>query len=271
MPPRAAYNYGVNTRRMTLPGTSLMSGFFAFFGGLAALLWESLGFMARGAISYRHTLRQMAEVGVGSLFVAFITVGFSGAVACLYIAIQLVKLGQQGYVGGLVGKSIALEVAPVITAVVVAARAGSAMAAELGTMKVTEQVDALRSLATSPTQYLVVPRVLGTLIMLPIITILSNGAGMVGGYIAAVSNGVAPNIYWQSFQDLVTLTDQWTGLLKTIPFALIISLIGCRQGLNTSGGAEGVGHATTSAVVYAMIGIFVCDFFMSVIFQDIFY
>jgi phospholipid/cholesterol/gamma-HCH transport system permease protein len=256
---------------MTLPWTSFMSGFFAFFGGLAGLLWESLGFIARGAVSYRHTLRQMAEVGVGSLFVTLITVGFSGAVACLYIAIQLVKVGQQGYVGGLVGKSIALEVAPVITAVVVAARAGSAMAAELGTMKVTEQVDALRSLATSPTQYLVVPRVLGTLVMLPIITILSNGAGVLGGYVAAVSNGVAPNVYWQSFQNLVTLTDQSSGLLKTIPFALIIALVGCWQGLTTSGGAEGVGKSTTSAVVYAMIGIFVCDFFMSVIFQDIFY
>jgi phospholipid/cholesterol/gamma-HCH transport system permease protein len=253
---------------MTLSWDIVVADFFAFFGGLAALLWEALGYIARGAVSYRHTLRQMADVGVGSLVVALITVGFSGAVSCLYIAVQLIKLGQQGYVGGLVGKSLALEIAPVITAVVVAARAGSAMAAELGTMKVTEQVDALRSLATSPTQYLVVPRVLGTLIMLPLITILANGAGIMGGYVAAVTNGVAPSIYWQSFQQYVTVGDQMTGMLKAIPFALIISLVGCRQGLTTSGGAQGVGRATTSAVVFAMIGIFVSDFFLSVLLQD---
>jgi phospholipid/cholesterol/gamma-HCH transport system permease protein len=244
-----------------------VTAFFTFFGGLFNLFWEALGYVLRGAISYRHTLRQMAEVGVGSLFVALITVGFSGAVAALYVSIELVKLGQSSFVGGLVGKSIALEVAPVITAVVVAARAGSAMAAELGSMTVTEQVDALRSLATSPTQYLVVPRVLGTLLMLPIITILANGAGIFGGYVASVSNGVAPGVYWASLQDFVTLGDQLSGLVKTIPFALIIALVGCRQGLTTTGGAQGVGRATTSAVVFAMIGIFVSDFFLSAILQ----
>jgi phospholipid/cholesterol/gamma-HCH transport system permease protein len=219
-------------------------------------------------VDYRNTVRQMAEVGVGSLFVAIITVGFSGAVTALYISIQLVQLGQQGFVGGLVGKSLALEVAPVITAVVVAARVGSAMAAELGSMVVTEQVDALRSLATSPTQYLVVPRVLGTLLMLPLVTALANLAGAFGGYIAAAANGVTANIYWNSYQTTVTPTDQLNGLLKTIPFALIIALVGCHQGLTTKGGAAGVGRATTSAVVLAMIGIFVSDFFLSVLLQD---
>ncbi len=235
----------------------------AFLGGISLLLWETALFILRGAISYRHTIRQMAEVGVGSLFVAIITVGFSGAVSALYITIQLVQLGQQGYVGGLVGKSLALEVAPVITAVVVAARAGSAMAAELGTMTVTEQVDALRSLATSPTQYLVVPRVLGTLIMLPLVTTLANFAGAVGGLLAATANGVSASAFWESYQRLVTPADQLSGLIKTIPFALIIALVGCRQGLTTTGGAAGVGRATTSAVVLAMIGIFISDFFIS--------
>lgn len=235
----------------------------AFLGGISLLLWETLRFIARGAISYRHTVRQMAEVGVGSLFVAVITVGFSGAVSALYIAIQLLQLGQQSYVGGLVGKSLALEVAPVITAVVVAARAGSAMAAELGTMTVTEQVDALRSLATSPTQYLVVPRVLGTLLMLPLITALANIAGAFGGLLAATANGVSAGTFWESYARLVTLEDQMNGLIKTIPFALIIALVGCRQGLTTKGGAAGVGRATTSAVVLAMIGIFISDFFLS--------
>lgn len=234
-----------------------------FLGGVFLLLWETLRFILRGAISYRHTVRQMAEVGVGSLFVALITVGFSGAVSALYVAIQLVSLGQSGFVGGLVGKSLALEIAPVITAVVVAARAGSAMAAELGTMQVTEQVDALRSLATSPTQYLVVPRVLGTLIMLPLVTVLANCAGALGGLFASTANGVSARSFWDSYQRLVTPADQMNGLIKTIPFALIIALVGCRQGLTTKGGAAGVGRATTSAVVLAMIGIFVSDFFLS--------
>lgn len=254
------------TRPLTL--FDLLNSFFVFFGQLAALFWESLGYIVRGAVSYRHTVKQMAEVGVGSLLVAIITVGFSGAVAALYVAIQLAKYQQTQFVGGLVGKTLALEVAPVITAVVVAARSGSSMAAELGSMVVTEQVDALRALATSPTRYLVVPRVLGTLLMLPLITILANGAGLIGGYIAATTNGVTPTMFWRSFQDITTVQDQFQGLLKTIPFAIIIVLVGCRQGLTTKGGAQGVGRATTSAVVFAMMGIYITDFFLSIILQD---
>ena len=256
-----SYNCGVIVRRFF--SLDPLNNVLTFLGGIFLLLWETALFVLRGAVSYRHTVRQMAEVGVGSLFVALITVGFSGAVSALYVTIQLVRLSQSGLVGGLVGKSLALEVAPVITAVVVAARAGSAMAAELGTMQVTEQVDALRSLATSPTQYLVVPRVLGTLLMLPLVTLLANLAGAVGGLLTATANGVSAGTFWDSYQRIVTPEDHWNGLLKTIPFALIIALVGCRQGLTTKGGAAGVGRATTSAVVLAMIGIFVSDFFIS--------
>jgi phospholipid/cholesterol/gamma-HCH transport system permease protein len=252
----------------SLPFGPALYEFFTFFGQIAALFWETAGFVVRGAVSYRHTVRQMAEIGVGSLLVALITVGFSGAVTALYVAVQLSRYGQEGFVGGLVGKTLALEVAPVITSVVVAARSGSSMAAELGSMVVTEQVDALRALATSPTRYLVVPRVLGTLLMLPLVTILANGAGVVGGYLAATTNGVSPTLFWRSFQEITTLTDQLQGLLKTIPFALIISLFGCRQGLTTGGGAAGVGRATTSAVVFAMMGVFITDFFLSIVLQD---
>lgn len=256
------------TRRVS-SSFSVFAPFFAFFGEIAELLWTSLGFVARGAVSYRHTVRQMAEIGVGSLFVALVTVGFSGGVTALYISVQLVQLGQQSFVGGLVGKSLALEVAPVITAVVVAARAGSAMSAELGSMVVTEQVDALRSLATSPVKYLVVPRVLAALLMMPLVTALANGAGALGGYFAAASNGVAAAAYWSSYQRFVTPGDQVQGLCKAMVFALLLSLISCRQGLNTRGGAAGVGRATTSAVVLSLTAIFVVDFFLSVILQDI--
>ena len=194
-----------------VPLEAAFAEFFTFFGQISALFWESLGFIVRGAVSYRHTIRQMAEVGVGSLLIALITVGFSGAVAALYASVQLAKYGQPGLVGGLVGKSLALEIAPISTAIVIAARSGSAMAAELGSMVVTEQVDALRALATSPTRYLVVPRVVGTLIMMPLITMLANGAGVLGGYVAATSNGVAPALFWRSFQEITDISDQSAG------------------------------------------------------------
>jgi phospholipid/cholesterol/gamma-HCH transport system permease protein len=251
------------------PYQEYLTEVFAFFGALANLLVETLSYIMRGAVSYKHTVRQMAEIGVGSLMVAILTVGFSGAVAALYISIQLVKYGQPGLIGGVVGKSLALEIAPVITAIVVAARSGSAMAAELGSMTVTEQVDALRSLATSPIQYLVVPRVLATLIMLPLITVIANAAGVFGGYIASTTNGVSATQFMVSFQAYTYVSDQTNGLLKTIPFALLISLIGCRQGLATTGGAQGVGKATTSAVVFAMIAVYIMDFFLSTFLQDV--
>jgi len=244
------------------------SEFFAFIGQLASLFWESLCFTVRGAVSYRHTVAQMAEAGVGSLLVAMITVGFSGAVAGLYVGTQLVKYGQQGFIGGFVGKSLALEIAPVITAIVFSARSGSAMAAELGSMQVTEQVDALRSMGVSPTRYLVAPRVLATLIMLPLITVLANAAGVLGGALAVMSNGISSTIYWSSFKSFTTIEDHTVGLVKTIPFAILIALISCRQGLATEGGARGVGRATTSAVVFAIIAVYIADYFLSVILQD---
>lgn len=253
-----------------LAATSRLEEFLIFLGQITVLFWESVVHIALGAVSYRHTLRQMADVGVGSLLVAMITVGFSGAVAALYISPQLVKYGQAGFIGGLTGKSLALEIAPVITAIVVAARCGSSMAAELGSMRVTEQVDALRSMGVSPVRYLVVPRVLGTLLMLPLVTVLANAAGVLGGAVTAASNGVAFSIYWSSFTSITTINDQAQGLFKTIPFALLIALISCRQGLHTRGGARGVGLATTSAVVFSMIGIYVADYFLSVILQDTF-
>lgn len=258
----------ISVMQRQVPLEAAFAEFFTFFGQISALFWESLGFIVRGAISYRHTVRQMAEVGVGSLLIAIITVGFSGAVTALYASIQLSKYGQLSLVGGLVGKSLALELAPISTAIVVAARSGSAMAAELGSMVVTEQVDALRALATSPTRYLVVPRLVATMIMMPLISMLANGAGVLGGYVSATSNGVAPALFWRSFQEITTVQDQIQGLIKTIPFALIIVLVGCRQGLTTKGGAAGVGRATTSSVVFAIMGVYMLDFFLSLILQD---
>lgn len=245
-----------------------LSDFFLFWGQIASLGIETIGFIVRGQVSVRGTVKQMGEVGVGSLVVAGLTVGFSGAVAALYLAAQLVLYGQAGLAGGLVGKSLALEIAPVITAIVVAARSGSAMAAELGSMTVTEQVDALRTMGTSPVRYLVAPRVLGTILMMPIVTAFANLAGLYGGSWTSALGGVSRTLFWRSFQDFVTVGDMSQGLLKSIPFGLLIALIGCRQGLATKNGAQGVGLATTSAVVFGLIAVYVVDFLISLIIQD---
>ena len=242
--------------------------FLLFFGQLATLFLEAAWFVVRGRVSLKATVRQMAEVGVGSLLVAIITVGFSGAVAALYLSVQLVQYGQASLAGGIAGKSLALEIAPVITGIVVAARSGSAMAAELGSMTVTEQVDALKTMATSPVEYLVVPRVLGTILMMPIVVCIANLAGLYGASLTAELGGVSQVLFWRSFQEYTKVSEQLQGLVKTIPFGLLISLIGCRQGLTTSGGAQGVGRATTSAVVFGSMAIYVMDFICSLVFQD---
>lgn len=255
-------------RSVFSPLLDALTDIFLFFGQMTTLFLEGLWFVVRGKISVRATLRQMSEVGVGSLFVAIVTVGFSGAVLALYSSVQLVKFGQAGLAGGVIGKSLALEIAPVITGIVVAARSGSAIAAELGSMAVTEQVDALKTMGVSPTQYLVVPRILGTMIMMPIVMVIANLVGLYGASLTSQLGGISPTLFWRSFQDFVDVNDQIQGLLKTIPFGILIALIGCRQGLTTTNGAQGVGRATTSAVVFGSMAIYVVDFFISLMIQD---
>lgn len=240
-----------------------------FFGQLALILGESFWFIVRGKVSLRQLFAQMAEVGVGSLLVAIITVGFSGAVLALYTSQTFAQYGQASLAGGLVGKSLALEITPVITAIVISARSGSSMAAEIGSMTVTEQVDALRTLATSPVEYLVVPRLLGTMLMMPIVAAFANLAGLFGAALTSNMGGISPAMFWSSFQNITTTQDMIEGLLKTIPFGMLIALIGCRQGLATTGGAQGVGKATTSAVVFASMAVYVTDFFISLVMQDV--
>jgi phospholipid/cholesterol/gamma-HCH transport system permease protein len=205
----------------------------------------------------------MAHIGVDSLPLVIVTVGFSGMVLSLYTSVEFIRLGAQKYVGGLVGLSVAREIAPVISAIVVSARVGSAIAAELGTMVVTQQVDALRALATSPTEYLVVPRFVACVVMLPVLGVFANLAGIGGGYLVAVHAGVHPAVYLDSLRLFVENQDLVVGLVKTVPFAIIISLVSCHQGLYTKGGAAGVGRATTSSVVMCIMLVYVADFFLS--------
>ncbi len=239
-------------------------GFFEGVGELSLLLSRSTAAILTGRLAPAETLRQMSVIGVQSLPIVLITIAFSGMVLALNTAIQFHKLGGDQFIGGLVALSMAREVAPVLASVVVAARVGSAIAAELGSMKVTEQIDALRALAVSPVHYLVVPRLLAALLMMPLITVFGNVAGLIGGgavaiYLTHISSGVfiSSILAWLAWRDVIM------GLLKTLVFGAIIAIVGCDRGLRTSGGAAGVGRATTSSVVLAIVMVYISDYFLS--------
>jgi phospholipid/cholesterol/gamma-HCH transport system permease protein len=239
-------------------------GFFDGVGELSLLLGRSVGAILSGQIPLGELVRQMAFIGVHSLPIVLITISFSGMVLALHTATQFHKLGGDQFIGGLVALSMARETAPVLTSVVVAARVGSAIAAELGTMKVTEQIDALRALAVSPIYYLVVPRLLAAILMMPIVTVFANVAGMVGGGIVSIYfTHISSGVFTTSIQTWLTWRDVLLGLVKTLVFGATIALVGCDRGLRTTGGAAGVGRATTSSVVLAIVLVLISDYFLS--------
>lgn len=237
--------------------------FFEFIGEVSLLLGRTLRFVLRGAVDLRDTINQMAYIGVASLPIVVITVAFSGAVLALYMSQVVVRWGMGSYTGGVVGMSIVREIAPVLTAVVVAARSGSAIAAELGSMKVTEQIDALRALAVSPIRYLVVPRLLAAVVMLPALTAIADLVGTTGGYLVSVVNGVAGGGFISTLKAQLVPYDVTMGLVKTIFFAVVIVIVGAQQGLQTTGGATGVGKSTTNSVVISIVIIYILNFFLA--------
>lgn len=226
------------------------------------------GDTARGAFSrpfYAHDLVEQLEViGLGSLTVVLLTGFFTGAVLALQSGMTLDQFGARPYVGRLISASMIKELGPVLTALMLAGRVGSGIAAELGSMVVTEQVSALRALGTDPVRKLVVPRVLAGFIMCPILTVVANAVGLLGGWIMAVSQlRVASSVYWQSVVDGLYIEDIWMGLIKPFFLGFIIVTIGCHVGLRTKGGTQGVGRATTNAVVAASVTVLVVDFFVT--------
>ena len=216
-------------------------------------------------------IRQMEQIGVRSLLVAAITTTFTGMVLALQSAYSLPSLGVKFYVGTLVSKSVVRELGPVLTALIVGGRIGAGMTAELGTMKVTEQIDALRSMASDPVKELVVPRLAATLFMLPALTVIGNVLGITGGLIVAVSQlNISAAFYLNDVLSALTLQDISSGVGKSFFFAYFIAIIGCYNGLNARGGADGVGRATTNTVVYASILVLVSDFFLTKLFYTLF-
>ena len=242
-----------------------LNSFFEFIGEAAFIASGAVRRIFQGDVSLKDTLSQMASIGVNSIPIVLVTTAFSGAVLALYTSQLFVTYGVGSLVGGGVSLSVARELAPVLTAVVVAARAGSAIAAEIGTMKVTEQIDALRSLGTSPIQYLVVPRFLALIVMLPVLTMLGMVVGSFGGYIVAMSSGVSSASFLDSTRVWVDLSDVVLGLLKTVFFGAFIAIVGTQQGLAVTGGAAGVGKNTMNAVVISMILIYISNYFLAYI------
>ena len=214
----------------------------------------------------RLILEQSAILGVNSSLIVLITTAFTGAVISLQLASMAVRYGAGRFVGGGVAIAMARELAPMLTAVVVAGRAGSAITAELGSMKVTEQIDALKAMATSPVKYLVVPRVLACAIIIPMLCLFAMLAGTIGGgLVAKIIAGIDYTLYFDSIPNMMVSKDIYKGLFKAFIFAIEIALISCYQGMNTSGGAAGVGKATTGSVVYSMLIVFITNFFLTAI------
>jgi phospholipid/cholesterol/gamma-HCH transport system permease protein len=215
---------------------------------------------------WRETFDQMDSIGVGSLTIVTLTGLFTGMVLTVQSSATLDAFGARPYVGRMVSLSMIRELGPVLTALMVTGRVGSGMAAELGSMVVTQQIDAMRSLGTDPIRKLVAPRMVAGVIMVPVLTILSNAVGMVGGYVVAtLTLRLATSLYWHSSLDAIRIYDLFMGLLKPVVFGYIIVAVGCYQGLTTTGGTRGVGESTTQSVVVASVLILASDYFLNLL------
>jgi phospholipid/cholesterol/gamma-HCH transport system permease protein len=239
-------------------------GLFEEVGRFFFILHSTLYWSLRRPFDGAQWLRQMVRVGVDSLPVVGLTAMFTGMVMALQTYRGFERFHAESFVGSVVALSLTRELAPVLTALMIAGRIGSSLAAELGTMRVTEQIDALYAMATEPLHYLVVPRVAATTLMLPPLVALADGLGIFGGYAVSVGLlGANPVIYWEKTFQFLDLNDVFSGLIKAGVFGLILSVTGCAKGFFTTGGAEGVGRATTAAVVMSSVVILLSDFFLT--------
>jgi phospholipid/cholesterol/gamma-HCH transport system permease protein len=219
----------------------------------------------------RQIVYQMEAVGVASIGIASITAVFIGMVMAIQFAFGLQKFGGIEYLGRVVGLSFARELAPTLTAVIVGGRVGAGMAAEVGSMNVTEQVDAIRALGADPVKKLVMPRVIATILVMPLLGFFALALGFIGAmFIVSSTFGISQGFFFRSALETVNMRDLSAGMGKTPFFGFIIAIIGCHFGLRTSGGTEGVGRATTSTVVAISITILIADFFLTKLFMAIF-
>ncbi|HTJ26950.1 MAG TPA: ABC transporter permease [Candidatus Limnocylindria bacterium] len=240
------------------------TGLFGYAGGVAELLADAVRYIVAFRIRARETLDQAYLLGVQSWPIVLLTSLFTGMVISLESAVQAVSYGFGNLVGGAVAFATFRELGPMLSAVVVAGRTGAAIAAELGSMVVTEQIEALLSLGLSPTRMLVVPRLVALVIMLPLLTVFADIVSILGGmWVANIYAHISNESFMASTRQAVGFGDVLRGLIKSVVFAVIIAIVGAYQGLRTRGGAAGVGKSTTGAVVIAIILIFIFNFALS--------
>lgn len=244
-----------------------MRGFLQALGELTLLSIQSARAALRPPWEGRLILEQLEQVGVRSLSIVNLTAAFMGMVLALQMGNFLAKFGAQIFVSRIVGISLLREMAPVLTALMVGGRVGAGITAELGSMKVTEQIDAIRSLGADPIKKLVVPRMIALLVMLPLLAVIADAVGIAGGCLISVTElQTSVEYYATSLLQALVFSDLLSGLGKAVFFAYFIGIIACRNGMNVSGGADGVGRATTATVVASSVTVLVSDFFLSKLF-----
>lgn len=233
-------------------------------GRVLIFLGQTLRWTFSSPFYVKNALKQMEVIGVNSVPVVMTTAISTGMVLALQSYTGFKRFGAESLIGAVVSLSMTRELGPVLTGLMVAGRAGASMAAELGTMKVTEQIDALTTLATNPMKYLVVPRFVASTVMMFFLTVLGMMIGVTGGYFVGVKVlGTNPVTYYNQSVNNTEVTDIWYGLIKALVFGAVVGLIGCYKGFTTEGGAEGVGKATTGAVVISCMLILILDYFLS--------
>ena len=243
-------------------------GRFVRFSGTAAW-WAAAG--RSGSGRFKLLLPQLYEIGTRSIPVVMLVGAFVGAVLGVEMFGQFRELGQESRIGGIINLSVVKQIGPVLAAVMIAGRVGGAVSAQIGTMRVTEQIDALRVMGTDPISYLVVPRVIACVLMVPVLTIVSDLLGLVGGWLVVVVGlGVDSTEYWRFSAALVTSFDLLIGLIKALVFGLLIGLISCYKGFTCQPGASGVGKAATDAFVTSFIAIIIANFFLAKFLNDLY-
>jgi phospholipid/cholesterol/gamma-HCH transport system permease protein len=235
-----------------------------WYGGLGLLAMQVVRNLALPPHYLALVARQIDIIGVRSTAVALTAALFTGMVLALQTAVNMARFGAENYVGPVVALSILRELGPVLTAILVGGKVASGITAELGSMKVTEQIDALRALGVNYVKRLVVPRLMAALLVFPLVTVLADFVGLVGGMVVSVfDRDVDPYLYWNTIAYWVVIRDFLTGLLKSIVFGFLVTLIGCYNGLATEGGTEGLGRATTDTVVEVAMAVIISDFFLT--------
>ncbi len=255
---------------MTILGRAVLN-FLVSLSQLGALLCETLGFLFRGRIRLRLTCQQIVNIGFGSQAVVIVTGAFTGAVFTAQTYYQATQLDLESGIGGLVSIAMCRELAPVLVGLMITGRVGAAMAAEIGTMKVTEQIDALRAMGVSPTGYLVVPRFVAIMISTPLLIAEAIVFGIIASYIIAVPMYHIPSAWFLDHLNSHTeLDDIAFGMIKGFIFGILICLVSCHRGLIADNGAVGVGRSTTKAVVIASLAILICNFFLTILLTNFF-